>query len=174
MSRAFTVTTMKLTMNMTWAMKIVPKPSWKIAVVFRNSVSSDAPSTISGVDIGRKTRRFVAPAPAEVVADDRQRDERPEHRRDERGEQADLERRDDGVLDPEHRVPVEPVVEREPLPDVVEAALGRVEREEDHDRDREHQVDADEHRVDGQRVVLDEPPRRARRWARANRRVVIR
>ena len=61
--RAFTVTTMKLTMNITWAMKIVPNPSWKTAVVLRKSVSSDAPSTISGVDIGRNTRRFVAPRP---------------------------------------------------------------------------------------------------------------
>ena len=63
MSRAFTVTTMKLTMNMTWAMKIVQKPSWKTVVVFRKSVSSDAPRTISGVDIGRNTSRFEAPRP---------------------------------------------------------------------------------------------------------------
>ena len=52
--RAFTVTTMKLTMNITCAMKIVQKPSWKTAVVFRNSVRSDAPRTISGVDIGQE------------------------------------------------------------------------------------------------------------------------
>ena len=31
--------------------------------MLRNSVSSDAPSTISGVDIGRKTSMFVAPRP---------------------------------------------------------------------------------------------------------------
>ena len=54
---------MKLMMNITWAMKIVQKPSWKTAVALRNSASSEAPSTISGVDIGRKTRRFVVPRP---------------------------------------------------------------------------------------------------------------
>ena len=31
--------------------------------MFRNSVSSEAPRTISGVDSGRKTIRFVAPSP---------------------------------------------------------------------------------------------------------------
>ena len=36
---------------------------------------------------------------------------------------------------------VQPVVEREALPREVEAALGVVEREEDHDRDRDEQVD---------------------------------
>ena len=45
-------------------MKIVTNPSRKTADVFRKSVSSDAPRTISGVDMGRKTRRFVAPRPA--------------------------------------------------------------------------------------------------------------
>ena len=50
-------------MNITWAMKIVQKPSWKTVVELRKSVSSDAPSTISGVDIGRNTRRFVPPRP---------------------------------------------------------------------------------------------------------------
>jgi hypothetical protein len=38
---------MKLTMNMTWAMKIVPKPSWNTAVVLRKSVRREAPRTIS-------------------------------------------------------------------------------------------------------------------------------
>ena len=44
-------------------MKIVTNPSWKTADVLMNNVRSDAPSTISGVDIGRKTSRFVAPRP---------------------------------------------------------------------------------------------------------------
>ena len=48
-------------MNITCAMKIVPNPV-KIRVL-RKSVSSEAPSTISGVDIGRKTSMFVAPRP---------------------------------------------------------------------------------------------------------------
>ena len=68
-----------------------PKPRTKTLVRFRKSVSSEAPSTISGVDIGRKTSRFVAAA-AELVPDDRERDQRAERGRDERREQADLER----------------------------------------------------------------------------------
>ena len=50
-------------MNMTWAMKIVQKPSVKTLVMFRKSVRSEAPRTISGVAIGRKTRMFVGPRP---------------------------------------------------------------------------------------------------------------
>ena len=61
--RAFTVTTTKLTMNITCAMKIVTNPSWKTEVVLRNNVSSEAPRTISGVDIGRNTSTLVAPRP---------------------------------------------------------------------------------------------------------------
>ena len=52
----------------------------------------------------------------------------------------------------------DPVVERELLPDVVEAARRGVEGEEDHDSDREHQVADDEKRVDRQRMVLRERP----------------
>ena len=48
-------------MNITCAMKIVPNPVTICRL--RNSVSSDAPSTISGVDIGRKISMFVAPRP---------------------------------------------------------------------------------------------------------------
>ena len=51
---------------------------------------------------------------------------------------------------------LDPVVEREPLPDVVEPARGLVEREEDHDGDREHQVADGEERVHGQRMALHE------------------
>ena len=59
--RAFTVTTTNEMQNITCAMKIVQKP---VATPrLRNSASSDAPSTISGVDIGRKMSRFVAPRP---------------------------------------------------------------------------------------------------------------
>ena len=59
--RAFTVTTTKLIMNMMCAITIVTKPvaTWRL----RNSASSEAPSTISGVAIGRKTSMFVAPRP---------------------------------------------------------------------------------------------------------------
>ena len=82
--RAFTVTTTKLTMNITCAMKIVTNPSWKIAVVFRKSVRSDAPSTISGVAIGRKMSTFVAPRPTKRCRTIAMRDERAERGRDDR------------------------------------------------------------------------------------------
>ena len=51
----------------------------------------EAPRTISGVDIGRKTRRLVAAAD-EPVTDDGEGDEGPERRGDERREQPDLQR----------------------------------------------------------------------------------
>ena len=100
-----------------------PKPSWKTLV----SVEEERQQRGAEDDLGRRHRQedeeVRRAAAAEVVADDRERDERPERGRDERREQADLERRDDGVRMPEHRVPVQPVVERELLPDVVEAAV---------------------------------------------------
>ena len=157
MSRAFTVTTMKLTMNMTWAMKIAQKPELEDAVEFRKRVSREAPSTISGVDIGRNTRTFADAAAAEVVAHDRERYQRSEHRRDERREQ----RRSGARRQTRRAVPstasqLDPVVERELLPDVVEAPRRLVEREEDDDGDRQHQVADHEDRVRGERVALDE------------------
>ena len=138
-SRAFTVTTTKLTMNITCAMKIVMKPA-RAAVVLRKSVRSDAPSTISGVDIGRKTSRFVEPRPRKLVPDERERDQRPEHGRDDARERARSGARSPRSREARDGVPVDPVVEREALPDVVEAARRVVEREDDHDRDRQQQV----------------------------------
>ena len=61
-SRAFTVTTAKLMQNMTCAIRIVQKPK-VTKLMFRKSVSRDAPRTISGVERGRKTRMFVVPLP---------------------------------------------------------------------------------------------------------------
>ncbi len=152
---AFTVTTMKLMMNITWAMKIVQKPSGKTLVRFRKSVSNEAPRTISGVDIGQEdeqVRRATAP---ELVADDCDRDQRAEGGCDHGREQADIDRDQHGVAQAEHGVPLQPVVERESLPDVVEATGGLVEREEDHDRDRQHQVGDDEQRIGRERVPPD-------------------
>ena len=74
----------------------------------------------------------------------------------ERGDRGDLERQRHGVDEPGDGVPVLPVVEREALPRVVEAARRVVERERDHDRDRQEQVREGEHRVDGQDVLADE------------------
>ena len=62
-------------------------------VMLRKSVSSEAPSTISGVDIGRKTSRFVAPRPRKSCRTIADRHQRSEHRREDRREQRDLERR---------------------------------------------------------------------------------
>ena len=159
--RAFTVTTTKLTMNITCAMKIVQKPSWKTPLVLRNSVRRDAPSTISGVAIGRKTRTFVVERPTKRWRTIASAISVPSDRRHERGEDADLDGLDHGRPDAEDRVPVDPVVEGEALPDVVEAALRRVEREEDDDSDRQHEVRDGEERVHGQRVPLRQPPRGA-------------
>ena len=60
-SRALTVTTTKLMQNMTCAMTMVVVPSAR--PMFRKSASSDAPSTTSGVAIGRKIVRLVAVRP---------------------------------------------------------------------------------------------------------------
>jgi hypothetical protein len=155
-------------------MKIVTNPSWKIAVVFRKSVSSDEH------DLGRCHRQedehVRRSAPDEMVPDDRHGDERAERRRHDGRHETDLERRDDRVLNPEHCVPVDPVVERELLPHVVEPARRLVEREEDHDGDREHQVPHGEERIHRQRMALDEPPHTCRgtrsgtRWRDSDRR----
>ena len=48
--------------NMMCAIRIVPKPSEKM-LTFKKSVRSAAASTTSGVAIGTKMRRFVAPRP---------------------------------------------------------------------------------------------------------------
>ena len=59
-----------------------------------------------------------------------------------------------------------PCVEAEPLPREVEPPDRVVEGEDDHDRDREHQVDEGEDRERGQRVRANEagdPGQRARR-----------
>ena len=61
MRRARTVTTTKLMLNMMWAIRIVSSlRGWPIET---NIVRSEAPSTISGVAIGRKMKMFVAPRP---------------------------------------------------------------------------------------------------------------
>ena len=56
-TRALTVTTTKLMQNMMWAMTIVVKPG--LIRRLRNWVSSAAPSTTSGVAMGRNSSRFV-------------------------------------------------------------------------------------------------------------------
>ena len=57
---------------------------------------------------------------------------------------------------PGTRIPVAPVVEREPLPRVVEAPGRVVEREEDDEGDRQEQVRERKDRVDGEQVSADE------------------
>ena len=54
---ALTVTTTKLMQNIVWAMMIVPRPFCTPAP--RNSAASPAPSTTSGVAIGRNRRRLI-------------------------------------------------------------------------------------------------------------------
>src|SRR5207237_7901891 len=95
------------------------------------------------------------PAAAEPVANERERDHRPEHGRDETREERDLDAEDDRV--PQPRIPewVRPVAEREALPREVETAGRVVERERDHDRDRQEEVAEGEQRVDVQEVAAD-------------------
>ena len=55
------MTTTNEMQNITWAMTMVPKP--RLTPRLRNRASSEAPSTTSGVAIGRKMVRFVAVRP---------------------------------------------------------------------------------------------------------------
>ena len=134
-------------------MKIVPKPGDDA------HVEEERQQRRAEHDLGRRHRQedqhVRGAAAAELVTDDRESEHRAEHRRSDRRDDADLERGDDGVLDPRDRVPVEPVVEREPFPDVVVTPARRVEREQDHDRDREHQVTEREERVGREDVATD-------------------
>ncbi len=59
------MTTTKLMANMMWAMTIVQKPSWSpmLEKPWTKIVSRLAPSTISGVAIGTKTRMLLVPRP---------------------------------------------------------------------------------------------------------------
>ena len=63
-SRERTVTTTNDRQNITWAMKIVQKPSWPAKPPCTNRVSSEEPRTISGAAIGRKISRFDDERPA--------------------------------------------------------------------------------------------------------------
>ena len=49
---------------MTWAMKIVQKPSWPAKPPGTNRASSDEPITISGAAIGRKIDTFIVLRPS--------------------------------------------------------------------------------------------------------------
>ena len=78
-------------LNMMCAIRIVVKPV--ACRPIENSDSSEAPSTISGVAIGRKMNKFVAPRAAELVTHERERHQRPEHGRDDRRQHRDLQPR---------------------------------------------------------------------------------
>jgi hypothetical protein len=138
--------------NITCAIAIVQNPSGVFRL--RKRVRSDAPRTISGVDIGRKIRRLVAP-PAEPVTHERERDHRADDGRADAGDRGDLERLLDRVPQTWNAVPVPPVLPCEALPRVVEASGRIVERERDHDRDRQQEIDEREQRVHRQQVVPD-------------------
>ena len=85
--------------------------------------AATAPSTISGVAIGRKMSRFVAPRPRKRWRTSASAISVPSAGRHDRRDQR-RPRATDSIASrmPEHGVPVEPVVEREALPHVVEAA----------------------------------------------------
>src|SRR5205823_3684960 len=102
---------------------------------------------------GHEDQEVREAASAEAIADERERDQRPEGGRDEGREHGNLETYSErgpetGVVER-----VRPVLEREALPRVVEAAGRVVEREQDDDRDRQEQVDERERRVEREHVV---------------------
>ena len=120
--RARTVTTTKVMLNMTWAMMIVVRSRW--TPTDTNSASSDAPSTISGVAIGRKISRSSGRGRGTGSASSARPMSVPSTvattRRDDRDDEAvrssdavQLGRLEDGRV----------VLEREALPGDVEAAL---------------------------------------------------
>ena len=70
-----------------------------------------------------------------------------------RGERGDLDRGEQRVADARDAERVGPGVERELLPDEVEAAHRVVEREDEDDRDRHEQVEQRQQRIDVQRPI---------------------
>ena len=82
-----TVTTTKLMQNIVCARMIVVMPFGTPTA--RNCAASPAPSTTSGVAIGRNSSRLIADRAPEAVAHERERDHRAERRRDERRDDAD-------------------------------------------------------------------------------------
>ena len=102
-------------------------------------------------DLGRGHRhedeQVGSSPPVEAVTDERERDQGPESRRHDARDRRDLDGEHHRVREAGHSVPVDPVVEGEALPRVVEAPRRVVERERDHNRDREQQVDERAHRV---------------------------
>src|SRR5262245_11452599 len=62
-SRAFTVTTTNDRQNITCAISSVQNPTLPPDPLDTNNASSDAPSTISGVAIGKKITRLVVDRP---------------------------------------------------------------------------------------------------------------
>ena len=148
-SRARTVTTTKLMLNMMWAIRIVTELSGKnaravAAPIATNSVSSEAPSTISGVAIGRKMNRLVAAPPAEVVADQGQRDQRARGRSRRASTAARSTRLGRDRLAEARPTPngLQPGVEREPAATTkLNLPAGSLKLNRIITRDRQHQVD---------------------------------
>ncbi len=103
------------------------------------------------------------PVSAEAVANQGERHQRPDRRRDDGREDRDDERQPDGRAELRVVERVQPVVQREALPLEVEAADRVVEGENNHDRDREEQVEEGEDGEEREGVPADERPRTRRR-----------
>src|SRR5262249_33015762 len=86
---------------------------------------------------------------------ERERDHRPEHSRDERGEDCELDADPDRAAQARIAERILPVLQREPLPRVVEASERVVERERDDDRDRQEEIRECEERVDVEDATPD-------------------
>ena len=158
-SRARTVTTTKLMLNMMWAIRIVTPLSGKNggAPIATNRVRSEAPRTISGVAIGRKMNRLVALRPAKSWRTMASAMAVP------RAVATRVESRAMTMLivtascSPATSKMLSHASMREALPHEVALAGRVVEAEQGHDRDRRHQVDDGEAGVDEQQVAVPEP-----------------
>jgi hypothetical protein len=115
-------------------------------------------------DLGRGQRHedeeVDGAAAAEAVAHERHRHEGAERGGDQRRDQGDLERGGERLREVRVGERVLPVLEREALPGEVEAALVRVEREQDDDEHRDEQVQQGQARPDREQPAADAVGRR--------------
>src|SRR4029453_17108673 len=118
-TRARTVSATKLTSNAMWAMTIVPNPRFQPRS--RNSVSSDAPITISGA-VRQHEERLDELVASEALAHERNRHQGAQHDRDRRRQRRHLQACPQGLGELGVAERIGPVVERESPPGEVDLA----------------------------------------------------
>ena len=168
-SRAFTVTTTKLMLNMMWAIRTVRMFSGNSNALGQWQLDGgDEHGQQRGTehDLRRRHRQedqhVGRAATAKRVARQGQADHRPEGGRDQRRQRCDDEAvaHRGGQSRPTERV--QPRVDREVAPRQVRPAGRIVEAEQDHDGDRQDEVRGHGDHVEGQQPAVDHPtePRR--------------